>query len=1033
MEAINCHWRIRKCSTKLSSFLIIIFVHLFLAFANASWAFIMSPYYDPLFESGNTWTYRATEGGNTYNEIFTVLPDTQDIDGIQASILHVSKENSPSEYLRYFFSAGTDGLYYHGVLIHEHVDRIGFVDKSYAYSPPIKRYNAWATINDEIRNTGTATYTYVSGGTTTQELLTYTNTEVLLGFETMAVLGGTFNTLKSHTTFTLSGLVNAQATTRTTNVTNWFAPYISMVKSSTISYDGTRKDRELTQDNIAVVENILPDVKVNNSDGPVFVADGTPVSAAITLDAGSYSGTGADWWIISEKEGSFYSYVYPTGWTPGITPIYQGPLFDLPPFPIFNGTLPAGGYTIYFAVDANPDGLVNAPIWYDSVRMNVATDLVGTSALIPASSGGTLSLSDGASLSIPPGALAQDTMVTLTKPTAQTPASEVQTFFLSPEGLTLERPAELTIQFVPRSSEPGMTQISIYISSQLNPTVTVPGSESCNWQLGEVVARDDENHTITLRLSHFSTLVAAVHVDENAYIVMDIPGKYLKSGDLLFALTNLSPWADGPNWAPGHVGIYTGTRSRPPGNGNDGSSIIESTTSDEPGRGGVRRHALQRFKTDCGHLYMGARRASGGAISDSERDAMMSWLYAQLGKGYSYIGSGRISEGSFSCVGLAECMLDQIDRGTVTDSLSIATAPLEMFRRTVPVNSIIEDPGVRIEIPVYGVLVHPQSPYFGMTFRGWYTKSRNDISYSITASGLPEGATFAASGWGDYKFVWTPQARHAGSYFWITFHMEAEPVGQFDGSRIYLPVVSLNQRLVIHVRVPEPRPEIQAYPTEFSFEHVIGRTSCPQLIDTLHISIPGEGVLQWWITGSIPPWLQLSQTLGVVPADVDLSFVWCPPDPGNVQATFFINGRVPLTDLLATPVQITVNGTITREQVSCADFSGTYNVWATGIIDPAGHLPFTGNPTLNPWTFSITDSAINVTGLPPFVPVSGTVNQADCSFQASGSGVVAGRPNVSVRMQGSFRSSVSGTYTMGAGGELPGGQPIIFNFSGTRQ
>jgi hypothetical protein len=71
-----------------------------------------------------------------------------------------------------------------------------------------------------------------------------------------------------------------------------------------------------------------------------------------------------------------------------------------------------------------------------------------------------------------------------------------------------------------------------------------------------------------------------------------------------------------------------------------------------------------------------------------------------------------------------------------------------------------------------------------------------------------------------------------------------------------------------------------------------------------------------------------------------------------------------------------------------------------------------------------------VSGNPPFVDVTGTVDD-QCNFTATGVGTVAGYPNVSVAMEGGVSdSTLSGTYTMGAGGELPGGMPIIFHFAG---
>lgn len=106
----------------------------------------------------------------------------------------------------------------------------------------------------------------------------------------------------------------------------------------------------------------------------------------------------------------------------------------------------------------------------------------------------------------------------------------------------------------------------------------------------------------------------------------------------------------------------------------------------------------------------------------------------------------------------------------------------------------------------------------------------------------------------------------------------------------------------------------------------------------------------------------------------------------------------------------------------------------TSIEGNTGHLPYTGNPINgNQLHFVAANGTLNVTASAPFVPVSGPVT-ASGTFTASGTGTVAGYPDVTVTMTGSVSGGqVSGAYTMGAGGELPGGQPIIFNYTAPAQ
>jgi hypothetical protein len=120
-------------------------------------------------------------------------------------------------------------------------------------------------------------------------------------------------------------------------------------------------------------------------------------------------------------------------------------------------------------------------------------------------------------------------------------------------------------------------------------------------------------------------------------------------------------------------------------------------------------------------------------------------------------------------------------------------------------------------------------------------------------------------------------------------------------------------------------------------------------------------------------------------------------------------------------------------ETACAGFSDTYCCAVTEMDDPGGHYQFIGDPFQQPIIFTITGWSITATGESPFVNVSGSV-YSRCHFTASGSGAVAGYPDVAVVMGGSFsNSTVSGMYIMGGEGELPGGQAITFHFSGSKQ
>jgi len=107
-----------------------------------------------------------------------------------------------------------------------------------------------------------------------------------------------------------------------------------------------------------------------------------PVTVTVELNAGSYAGTAADWWVLAYalNSGEWYYLDSATGWTPFngdlafCRPDYQGALFDLPATTALNEfTLGQGIYTFYFAVDQMDDILnyPSGPILYDTVTVTV--------------------------------------------------------------------------------------------------------------------------------------------------------------------------------------------------------------------------------------------------------------------------------------------------------------------------------------------------------------------------------------------------------------------------------------------------------------------------------------------------------------------------------------------------------------------------------------------------------------------------------------------------------------------------------------
>jgi len=122
-----------------------------------------------------------------------------------------------------------------------------------------------------------------------------------------------------------------------------------------------------------------PDIKANGADGPVNIRPSDRLSITVELDAGNRSGENADWWAVRVSDIApfdVHSLVFigeTLSWIPGISVTYQGSLFNLPPFEVsVMSDLPLGRiYTFYFGVDTNMNGVVDDPLYYDSVVVNI--------------------------------------------------------------------------------------------------------------------------------------------------------------------------------------------------------------------------------------------------------------------------------------------------------------------------------------------------------------------------------------------------------------------------------------------------------------------------------------------------------------------------------------------------------------------------------------------------------------------------------------------------------------------------------------
>ena len=124
---------------------------------------------------------------------------------------------------------------------------------------------------------------------------------------------------------------------------------------------------------------LLVDVKINGSDGPLTLDSHDVLSVTVSLDTNGTNGT-ADYFLMAKiADDSCYCFSYYTNeWLPCLcyspSSGYMGALLlfrDLEVYRISCGDLPRGEYTLYFGVDTEMNGSVDRSLVYDSVRFEI--------------------------------------------------------------------------------------------------------------------------------------------------------------------------------------------------------------------------------------------------------------------------------------------------------------------------------------------------------------------------------------------------------------------------------------------------------------------------------------------------------------------------------------------------------------------------------------------------------------------------------------------------------------------------------------
>ncbi len=241
------------------------------------------------------------------------------------------------------------------------------------------------------------------------------------------------------------------------------------------------------------------------------------------------------------------------------------------------------------------------------------------------------------------------------------------------------------------------------------------GPATQQWEKIKVIRIDTIKKVVIAELEHFSIVSLFVH---NLMPPINL-GTPLP-GDLIY---RLSPHADGQinNWVPGHVAIFTGEKPYP-GSGVATDEVkkhgMYNVIEDMPPQVRYAYYRIPNVITQYVDIpsfgnvltYMGARGPATGSLTPEQRDRVIAFAEAQVGKEYNAanwneLGRGRVHHldakgpDSFSCVGLAEKAYEEAGvsggQGLVDTKNEDNIWPMEQHSRTKPSGG--EDPTPHIK------------------------------------------------------------------------------------------------------------------------------------------------------------------------------------------------------------------------------------------------------------------------------------------------------------------------------------------------
>lgn len=515
---------------------------------------------------------------------------------------------------------------------------------------------------------------------------------------------------------------------------------------------------------------------VNNTAAPIRVSN-APIQDM--LEGGQVYlplVTRSDRQIAAGDTADSHQPVQPTtnGWISG--PIAPGSQYGL-------GFTEVGQFSYY---TDHLDGIVGV--------VTVVSDTLVSTVYVEAARGGVIQ-AGVSKLDIPPGALAQDTVISVGEPISGVTIIEdgMLMILLEPSGLSFSQPATLTIQY-------GVT--GQYAEELLR--VVAYNERTGEWGPQQILAQDRQQNTVIVKTEHFSSRLA--WVSDPLYLIMELPAKFLKPGYVLVRMdghydsTKPNNGCNGTAvWFPGHTGIYSETIDSPDSVDTQGKVIeanrfvagidggLNCTKSNESG---VRELSYTEFVTSSCGFFMGAMHNSNATTAQAQtaRDNAAQ----KIGSGYLAIGQGNLLRDvvgyeCYSCVGLVEDAYDRAGADiTPWWEEGLFITPVQQYRKLHPVDEISIHIGEQVRIPVKAI--HQVAVDWSLG-QPW-ALDHYELGNSVSSTLLPSGSIFS-----DGVFEWTPQASDGDKSYTVQFDAQATV-----GGKQY----SVLQTLTIHVLPSSP-------------------------------------------------------------------------------------------------------------------------------------------------------------------------------------------------------------------------------------